>query len=159
MCIGDNVDEAIDLLGNDFGVFAGLEPGAVIRQWCLNATEPAPLCSGLVLSIENNAFGAIDNLTASVCLNPGGPTRLALPDDLVLGDMRFRDVVALLGPPHEVDRFAAEDSWYYEYIYYHGPEGTHQLTYTHCGPTGVGELSDEALQSELVTSAEIGYRR
>jgi hypothetical protein len=151
LCLGDPIDAALDLLGEDYTMVEGASAGSVIRQWCVSEVEPAPLCKGVFVTIEADAIGAIGSIAASSCLNPEGP-RVALPDGLILGDTQFRDLVALLGPPKEIDRNAAENSHFVDYLYRRGPEGTLTAPFGICAPYEVG---DAELEGEVITSYKV----
>jgi hypothetical protein len=133
LCIGNPIDRAIDTFGPEDERFEGQQPGWILRAW--NTGD-------IRLVVEADDVGSITSVSVSI---PDRRTdvRVALPEGLVLGADTMDDVANILGEPFRRDDFAAENVWLSIYVYVYGPEGIHELSFTHSnegGPVRAAEL-------------------
>ena len=97
--------------------------------------------------IEADDVGSVMSVSVSI---PDRPTdvRVALPEGLVLGADTMDDVAGIFGEPFRRDDFAGEDVWFSIHVYVYGPEGTHELSFTHSnegGPVDAAELGSRRI--------------
>jgi hypothetical protein len=135
LCIGAPVDRAIDAFGSEDERFEGEDPGSILRAWNMEDIR---------LVVEADDVGSITSVSVSI---PERVTdvRVALPEGLVLGTDTMDDVTGVLGEPFRRDDFAAENVWFSIYVFSYGPEGTHELSFTHSnegGPVKAAELGE-----------------
>lgn len=133
LCIGTPVDRAIDAFGSEDERFEGQEPGSILRAWNMEDIR---------MVVEADDVGSITSVSVSI---PDRTTdvRVALPEGIVLGADTMDDVADVFGEPFRRDDFAAENVWFSIYVYFYGPEGTHELSFTHSnegGPVKPAEL-------------------
>ena len=137
ICLGAPLERVTQVLGLEASRYVGAEAGEVGRQW-----EAIP---GLTVTIETDAVGAVESITASV--DEAAAVRLGLPGGAVLGEATMGSIVNDRGPPQDNEDFAAENSWFYTNVWRDGPEGSVALKYT--------VVSD----GQELTGAAVGARR
>jgi hypothetical protein len=138
LCIGSPIDRAIDTFGSEDERFEGQEPGWILRAWNMEDIR---------LVVEADDVGSVTSVSVSI---PDRPTdvRVALPEGLVLGADTMDDVTGVFGEPFRRDDFAGENVWFAIYVYRYGPEGTHELNFTHSnegGPVDAAELGSRRI--------------
>jgi hypothetical protein len=144
-CLGNPVQEAVALLGQEDERYAGLN-GGVIRQWRLGTA---------FVTIEADRVGAMSGLTAAL-QSPDSEVRMALSGSLVLGEITMGQVLDARGEPDETVMDAAENFSFYTYVYCAGPEGSVALRYSFNAE--IGSLDDPGgFNSDLVTSPVLSY--
>jgi hypothetical protein len=116
------------MLGTEDTRFRGSERGTTERQWDIE---------GASVTIGADRLGSIRSMTAAIPTedptnpNPPDDIRIALPQRLVLGDATMGEVEEQFGAPTETDEFAAENVFFYSYVYLTGPEGTEVVEFSH----------------------------
>jgi hypothetical protein len=145
LCIGSPVDRAIDAFGSEDERFEGQEPGSILRAWNMEDIR---------LVVEADDVGSVTSVSVSI---PDRPTdvRVALPEGLVLGADTMDDVTGILGEPFRRDDFAGENVWFYIHVYRYGPEGTHELSFTHSNEGGPVKAAQ--LGSRRITGFSVAY--
>jgi hypothetical protein len=133
LCIGSPIERAIEAFGSEDERFEGQDPGAIVRAWNMEDIR---------LVLEADDVGSITSVSVSI---PDRATdvRVALPEGMVLGTDTIDDVTGVFGEPVRRDDFAAENVWFSIFVYSYGPEGTHELSFTHSnegGPVSAADL-------------------
>ena len=128
LCLGAPIDKALEMFGTEDTRFKGAEQGTTARQWDIE---------GASVTIAADRLGTIRSMTAAIPTedptnpNPPDDIRIALPQGLVLGDATMGEVEEQFGDPTETDEFAAENVFFYSYVYLTGPEGTEVVEFSH----------------------------